>query len=285
MNTMEQHFVDMDKHRHNPFLLVTNAINSCVGICVFYDGGVFLLHASPAFGLPDTLKTTTKVNVQKFLQNVAAAAYELIVDIGRVRAVCIVGGKNEQNYRQMNTFIKELQNERKNIKIIENETLGTIVEVKFHLTDKHLEEFLGAIIYSNTQANIGNGYKCRSDNTSLSSLSDCDVNRITHRSFSSLLDTSSSENETSSSSTIKTGKTSVSSKSHSIKAVSRQLSSLSGDGGGGKSMNTKSTNDSSARTLSKNKESSSLTMAKQRRDTSSSSTDSTSTTKTKDKIK
>ncbi|CAF3497051.1 unnamed protein product [Rotaria sp. Silwood1] len=81
------------------------------------------------------------------------------------------------------------------------------------------------------------------------------------------------------------GKTSVSSKSHSIKAVSRQLSSLSGDGGGGKSMNTKSTNDSSARTLSKNKESSSLTMAKQRRDTSSSSTDSTSTTKTKDKIK
>ncbi|CAF5142798.1 unnamed protein product, partial [Rotaria sp. Silwood1] len=45
----------------------------------------------------------------------------------------------------------------------------------------------------------------RSDNTSLSSLSDCDVNRITHRSFSSLLDTSSSENETSSSSTIKTG--------------------------------------------------------------------------------
>ncbi|CAF3093084.1 unnamed protein product, partial [Rotaria sp. Silwood2] len=45
----------------------------------------------------------------------------------------------------------------------------------------------------------------RSDNTSSSSLSDSDVNRITHRSSSSLLDSSSSENETSSSSTIKTG--------------------------------------------------------------------------------
>ncbi|CAF4258835.1 unnamed protein product [Rotaria sp. Silwood2] len=60
------------------------------------------------------------------------------------------------------------------------------------------------------------------------------------------------------------GKTSVSSNSHSTKAVSRQLSSSSDDGGGGggKSMNTKSTNDSSARTSSKNKESSSSTMGK-----------------------
>ncbi|CAF2622949.1 unnamed protein product [Rotaria sp. Silwood2] len=151
---MEQRFVDMDKHKHNQFSLITNAINSCVGICVFYDGGVFLSHASSAFGLPHSSATTTKVNVQKFLQNVATALYETIIDIGHVRAVCIIGGRNNHSNRTMNRYIKELKNERKNINIIENQNKGTIAEVKFHITNKHFEEFLGAIVYSNTQANI-----------------------------------------------------------------------------------------------------------------------------------
>ena len=171
---MAQHFVDMDEYKHNQSLLITDAINTCLGICAFYDGGVFSVHASPTFGLPTSSVTTAKVIVQqvnfplltnvlldshhfffqKFLRNVAAASYEHIVDIGCVRAVCIVGGKNETLYQNINTFIKELQSERENITIIENPIEGTIAEVKFYLTSKHLEEFLGAIIYSNAQANI-----------------------------------------------------------------------------------------------------------------------------------
>ncbi len=61
---MAQHFVDMDMHKHNPSILSTDAINACVGICTFYNDGVFLLHASTAFGIPATL-TTTKEDVQR----------------------------------------------------------------------------------------------------------------------------------------------------------------------------------------------------------------------------
>ena len=62
---MAQHFVDMDQYRHNESLLVTDGIDTCLGICVIYDDGVFLLHASPAYGIPTSNKTTTKENVQR----------------------------------------------------------------------------------------------------------------------------------------------------------------------------------------------------------------------------
>jgi hypothetical protein len=68
--------------------------------------------------------------------------------------VCIVGGKNKHLYRNINSFINELRNERENITIIENQTGGNNSRSQISSHQQTIEEFLSAIIYSNIQANI-----------------------------------------------------------------------------------------------------------------------------------
>ena len=78
----------------------------------------------------------------------------MIEHIGRIYSIGIIGGRNKKMYRNINLIIKELQNGTDNIKLMDNKTEETIVQVKFHLTLDHFKEFLNKILYVNTQANI-----------------------------------------------------------------------------------------------------------------------------------
>jgi hypothetical protein len=61
---MAQHYAEMDVPTHNPLFLGTDALNTCIGICVFYNGGVFMFHVSAGQGIP-TGANVNKANVQK----------------------------------------------------------------------------------------------------------------------------------------------------------------------------------------------------------------------------